>query len=45
MVEKKCDYCDKVFCGSDKQIERMMLMHKIAAHRNKIKITEAKNGD
>jgi len=46
MVEKKCDYCDKVINGANKkQLDYLILQHKISKHPDKIKITEEEDGN
>lgn len=41
MVDKKCPYCEKMFSGqSDKQIDYLILIHKLSKHPDKIEIRE-----
>ncbi len=43
MEKKKCDYCDKVIEGfSKKQIDVLMMQHKLARHSDKVEIKEKK---
>lgn len=45
IIKKKCKYCDYVVEGiSDSQVESNLLIHKINKHKDKVKITEVKNG-
>ena len=43
MEKKKCDYCDKVIEGfSKKQVNVLMMQHKLARHSDKVEIKEKK---